>query len=235
MQFPWLDVKSIDFPEVQTAAFNPDGLLAIGGDLSVRRLIRAYRLGIFPWFNQSDPILWWAPTQRAVITPASFHISKSLRKTLRASAFHTTCDKDFMGVVQACAAPRIKEKETWITNDMQLAYQALHDAGVAHSVEVWQDDLLVGGIYGVCLGHFFFGESMFSEVNNASKIALAHIFYNLTELKLLDCQIPNPHLMSLGAFTIPRENFIQLLKLELLNDEQAVETSIWPKNWKNCL
>jgi leucyl/phenylalanyl-tRNA--protein transferase len=161
------------FPPVEQALDEPDGLLAAGGDLSPRRLIAAYRQGIFPWFNEGDPILWWSPDPRIVLAPREFHVSHSLKKRLAQRRFTVTADTSFAAVLDACAAPRPDEGGTWLTAPMKAAYQRLHDQGLAHSMEVWMDGALAGGIYGVALGRMFFGESMFSRRTDASKIALA--------------------------------------------------------------
>lgn len=221
--------KTFGFPDVRLALHEPDGLLAVGGDLSPRRLQAAYRHGIFPWYNHDQPILWWAPDPRAVLFPEHLKISRSLQKTLRKvlrnESFTITTDKAFSEVVEACSGPRANdegnngdsneenEPGTWITSEMKQAYLQLHEIGIAHSVECWQDDKLVGGLYGVALGQVFFGESMFTRVTNASKVAFVHLVKQLTQwdFKLIDCQIYSAHLESLGAESIRREQFIQLL------------------------
>jgi len=200
------------FPDPRRA--NPDGLLAIGGDLSIERLLLAYRLGIFPWYEEGYPILWWSPPQRCVMDPAAFHVSRSLGRILRQKRFTVTFDQAFAAVIRACAELRIDEgKGTWITEEMIEAYCALHEAGVAHSVEAWLDSDLVGGIYGVNLGSAFFGESMFKRVTNASKVAFATLAHRLTEWRftMIDCQITNPHLQSLGSYEITRAEFLRRL------------------------
>lgn len=198
------------FPPVNQAMLEPNGLLAIGGDLSLPRLLAAYRHGIFPWFNEDQPILWWTPDPRAVLFPASLKISRSLRKRLRQQPFRITLDTAFADVIQGCAAARKKSHGTWITTAMQTAYIQLHEAGYAHSVEVWQDELLVGGLYGVSLGKVFFGESMFSRSNDASKIALVYLVYQLQRwaFDLIDCQVESAHLNSLGAIPVSRHDFM---------------------------
>lgn len=208
MIFRLLDDEII-FPD--TALAEPDGLLAIGGDLSVERLTFAYQSGIFPWFSEGDPILWFAPHERCVIFPAQLKISKSMQKVLRADTFLITVNKAFDKVIENCAkTPRIGQDGTWITDDMQKAYQKMHQKGLAHSVEVWQNDNLVGGLYGIKIGNVFCGESMFSHVSNASKTALFHLAKNMG-FKLIDCQLPNDHLMSLGAVMISREAYLEIL------------------------
>lgn len=198
------------FPD--TALAEPDGLLAIGGDLSIARLTLAYQSGIFPWFSEGEPILWYAPHERCVIFPEKIKISKSMRKVLQSAAFEVTEDEAFESVIRNCAEqPREGQDGTWITNEMQKAYIELHENGLAHSVEVWQNSRLVGGLYGVKIGRVFCGESMFSEVSNASKIALIHLAQAM-DYELIDCQLPNEHLMSLGAEMISRENYECILK-----------------------
>jgi leucyl/phenylalanyl-tRNA--protein transferase len=195
-----------------TALAEPDGLLAIGGDLSVDRLLLAYQSGIFPWFSEDDPILWYAPHERCVIFPDRINISKSMRKIIKSEFFQITTNQSFEEVILNCATvPRIGQDGTWITNDMQNAYINLHEKGIAHSIEVWENQVLVGGLYGIKIGKVFCGESMFSKVSNASKFALIHLATNM-DIELIDCQIPNDHLMSLGAEMISREAYLDMLK-----------------------
>ena len=207
-----LDNNSTEFPHPNLAT--EDGLLAIGGDLSVERLKSAYRLGIFPWYCQGEPIMWYSPKWRMVIDPRHFKPSKSLKQTLKKNTFHITFNQAFDQVISNCKT--IDRKDglgTWITNDMQEAYQTLHSLGIAKSVEVWQEDQLVGGLYGIDQGHIFCGESMFSKVSNASKVAFAWLNQYLLnhDYQLLDCQVHNDHLESLGAYEIPREEFLTIL------------------------
>ena len=193
---------------------NPEGLLAVGGDLGLKRLLLAYQLGIFPWYSDDSPILWWSPPQRCVIDPDGFHVSRSLRRLLRQERFAVTFDRAFEEVVYACAETRLRSGEgTWITPDMLRAYCALHEAGFAHSAEVWDAGELVGGIYGVSLGRAFFGESMFKRVANASKVAFCRLTQQLHkwQFQLIDCQMTNPHLQRLGAYEISRATFLQRL------------------------
>lgn len=200
------------FPDSGRA--NPDGLLAIGGDLRIERLLLAYRLGIFPWYEAGYPILWWSPPRRCVMAPATFHVSRSLGRLLRQRRFTVTFDQAFAEVMRACAQTRLDEgKGTWITEEMIEAYCALHEAGFAHSAEAWLNGKLAGGIYGVSLGSAFFGESMFKHVTNASKVAFATLAQRLTEwgFTLIDCQITNPHLRSLGSYEITRAEFLRRL------------------------
>ncbi len=213
-QLVWLDPNDphADFPPVERALRDPDGLLAAGGDLSPQRLLRAYRRGIFPWYEKGQPILWWSPDPRAVLFPDRLRISRSLRKTLRNKPYRVTFDTAFAAVVTACAAPRRGATGTWITPEMRDAYCALHAQGHAHSVEVWwPDGELVGGLYGILLPRVFSGESMFARRSDMSKVALVHLAQWLRErdVPLIDCQLPNPHLMRLGAETMPRERFVR--------------------------
>lgn len=203
------------FPPLESATTDPNGLLAVGGSLSVPRLLNAYRHGIFPWFEEGQPILWWSPTPRLVLEPDGIHVSRSTRKLLKRNELTTTFDQAFVSVIQACAAPRQGCSDTWITQSMILAYSQLHQAGHAHSVEVWKQNELVGGLYGVALGRMFFGESMFSLEPNASKCALAYLGRCLSGwgYELIDCQLETTHLRSMGAFTLPRSEFEAKLNL----------------------
>lgn len=197
------------FPDVSLAEREPNGLLAVGGDLSPQRLINAYLQGIFPWFSDGEPILWWSPDPRTVLFPDQIKISRSLRKTLKKKSFSVSFDQDFPAVINACAEPRDNSPGTWLLPEMIEAYHSQHQLGLAHSVEVWQDDMLVGGLYGMAIGKVFFGESMFSRVPDASKIALVHLSRTLQEwgYKMIDCQVYTQHLASLGAEEIPRRRF----------------------------
>ena len=189
---------------------NEDGLLAVGGDLSVERLLIAYQQGIFPWYTEDDPILWWSPDPRLVLEPKEFHLSRRLARTIRQGVFRVTFDTDFPAVIEACSLPRSGEDQgTWIVPEMIDAYIRLHEAGYAHSVECWQEGELVGGLYGVSLGKIFFGESMFSRAANSSKVALAQLVSLLVkwDFDLIDCQMKTSHLMSLGAREIPGYEF----------------------------
>lgn len=214
---PWLHPLRLEFPPVENALREPDGLLAAGGDLSAERILAAYRQGIFPWFNPDEPILWWSPDPRCVLFPERLHVSRSLRKALRKQAFRVTFDSAFEQVIAACAAPRAYAKGTWISPEMQRAYCRLHWLGHAHSVEVWQDSELIGGLYGLALGGIFFGESMFSNRPNASKIGFVHLVEHLKKwgYALIDCQVYSDHLASLGADEIPRAEFITRLQAGL--------------------
>ncbi|MEM7294777.1 MAG: leucyl/phenylalanyl-tRNA--protein transferase [Pseudomonadota bacterium] len=199
------------FPDIEDALVEPNGLLAAGGDLSIERLLYAYRHGIFPWYSDGEPILWWSPDPRGVLWPADLRVSRSLRKSLRLSGIEIRCDSAFSHVVRACAAPRPNSTGTWITDEMLEAYCALHQAGYARSFECWQNDELVGGLYGVAIGEVFFGESMFSTTRDASKIALVHLVQ--TGLyRLIDCQLPSAHLETLGARVMGRREFAAQLE-----------------------
>ena len=211
MQLPWIapGAPPEAFPPVEQALAEPDGLLAFGGDLSPERLLFAYRHGIFPWYSAGQPLLWWSPNPRAVLWPDEVHVSRSLRKRLRASTYEVRLNTAFEAVVRGCAAPRGDDEGTWITNEMYQAYTVLHRAGYAHSVEAWLDETLVGGLYGVALGGVFFGESMFAVRPDASKVALVHLARS--GFDLIDCQLANPHLTSMGATSIPRTTFVRYL------------------------
>ena len=214
---PWLTAEDA-FPPVGRALEEPNGLLAAGADLSVPRLLQAYRSGIFPWFNEDQPILWWSPDPRMVMFPAEVKISRSLGKRLRRRDYEVRADTDFSAVMRSCAAPRDGNPGTWITPQMVAAYEAFHRAGHAHSLETWIGDELAGGLYGVALGRVFFGESMFTRATDASKIALAHLARQLERwgYGIIDCQMTTPHLARLGAREIPRAAFIRKLG-ELVN------------------
>ncbi|GGI28325.1 leucyl/phenylalanyl-tRNA--protein transferase [Pedobacter mendelii] len=200
-----------DFSFPNPALAEEDGLLAIGGDLSLERLLLAYSNGIFPWFNDGEPILWYSPHLRCVIYPKRIKISKSMKKIIDTKVFTVTVNKAFTEVIKNCAStPREGQNGTWITNEMQNAYVNLHKNGFAHSVEVWHNDTLVGGLYGLKINRVFCGESMFSHVSNASKAAL--IYLSKTDIDLIDCQLPNEHLMSLGAEMISRDIYMEIIK-----------------------
>ncbi|MDZ7754446.1 MAG: leucyl/phenylalanyl-tRNA--protein transferase [Gammaproteobacteria bacterium] len=206
------------FPDAELALREPNGLLAAGGDLSPQRLVAAYRRGIFPWYGDDQPILWWTPDPRTVLLPGTLRISRSLRKTLNRGIFEVTLDTAFEQVIAACAAPRGDDDGTWITREMFYAYNRLHRLGWAHSVECRQYGQLVGGLYGVGIGRVFFGESMFSRVSDASKVALVHLCR--MNYELIDCQIESDHLFRLGAQTMPRAQFLRQLNM-FAGDEAA--------------
>ena len=203
------------FPDVEQALSEPDGLLAAGGDLDAERVLAAYRRGIFPWYDEGQPILWWSPDPRCVLRPDELHISRRLKQTLRKSQAQWRCNSKFSAVIQACAGERKSQQGTWINRDMIAAYERLHADGWAHSIEVWDDDELVGGLYGLSIGRVFFGESMFSARSNASKMALVGLAKHMREsgLEIIDCQIVSQHLVTLGASIIPRSDFVQILNL----------------------
>lgn len=213
---PWLH-PAAPFPPLEQALIEPNGLLAAGGDLSVPRLLAAYRRGIFPWFNPGEPILWWSPDPRMVLFPSEFKLSRSLKKKLKRAEYEVRVDTAFARVMRACAEPREPGGGTWIGEPMLAAYGELHEAGYAHSFETWrrdeQDEHLVGGLYGVAIGRAFFGESMFSRETDASKIALAHLVAHLERhaFGVIDCQMNTAHLASLGARAIARAEFSRLL------------------------
>lgn len=213
IDIPVLSPFSVDFPAPDQALEDPNGLLALGGDLAPERLLNAYRLGIFPWFSEDQPILWWSPEPRAVLFPKDFHCGRSLRKSLRNQGFQVRCDEQFERVMRACAAPRKDGPGTWISEEMVEAYCILHNQGWAHSVETYFEGELVGGLYGLSIGSLFFGESMFAEKTDASKVALASLVHQLDRagFPMIDCQLPNPHLTSLGAIEISRSTFLAQL------------------------
>lgn len=205
--------QELYFPPVEEASF--EGILAFGGDLSTDRLLLAYRNGIFPWFDNKEPILWWSPPMRMVVAPFDYKISKSLRNILNRNFFRVTHNQDFNAVIRNCQKIERKGQEgTWISDDIIASYTKLHEMGIAKSVEVWQNDQLVGGLYGIDLGTVFCGESMFSLVSNASKVAFVILIEKLKNenYRLLDCQIHNDHLEKLGAFEISRASFMRILK-----------------------
>ena len=202
------------FPPVGNALTEPNGLLAVGGDLTPERLLSAYSRGIFPWFNEGEPILWWSPDPRLVMLPGELHVSRSLRKTLARNPFDIRFNTAFKDVMLACAQPRKKQAGTWISEQMVAAYHTLHTLGHAHSIEAWRNGELVGGLYGVAIGKVFFGESMFTRVPDASKVAFVHFIQHITAKKfeLVDCQVATEHLISLGAREIPRSEFVTRLR-----------------------
>ena len=222
-----LNQHSLRFPPVDRAS--REGLLAVGGDLRPERILAAYRHGIFPWYNEGEPILWWSPDPRAVLFPDKLHISRSLKRRLRSNDFTVTLDTCFRTVMEQCAGPRPQYPEggTWITDDMLEAYTGLHELGHAHSVETWQGGRLVGGLYGLAIGGAFFAESMFTKVDDASKVALARLVTQLHawNFQLIDCQQSSPHVMRFGAEEIPRRDFVRQLN-------QALTLPDKPGPWK---
>jgi leucyl/phenylalanyl-tRNA---protein transferase len=213
---PWLDPLSHPgFPPVRRALVEPNGLLAAGGDLSPQWLLTAYEYGIFPWFSDGEPILWWSPDPRMVVFPGELRLTRSLLKTLRSERFEVRCDTAFAQVMAACAAPREPGGGTWISPQIQAAYCRIHEMGWAHSIEAWLDDELVGGLYGVAIGRVFYGESMFHRSTDASKVAFVHLVRLLERLNfaVIDCQMSTDHLRSLGGRELSRDEFQAGLKV----------------------
>ena len=214
----WLDPESptIEFPDVELALQEPDGLLAVGGALSKEWLLHAYRRGIFPWYGPGQPILWWAPDPRLVLSPGQLHVSRSLAKVIRKGRYAVTLDTAFPDVITACTKPRPGQSGTWITPEMREAYVDLHREGYAHSAECWYEGQLAGGLYGVAIGRIFFGESMFARRSDASKVAFVALVRQLARwgFRLIDCQVHTRHLASLGATAISRQAFTALLDQE---------------------
>jgi len=210
---PQLTEDPLFFPSIDSALSDPDGLLAIGGDLNAERIKNAYRRGIFPWFSKGEPLLWWSPSQRATISAGNVHISKSMKRFINKKQMNITLNHCFSEVITACSQPRASQAETWITQEMINAYIELHQLGFAHSIEVWCEGELVGGLYGVCVGQTFCGESMFSRISNASKLAFIALnqHFNASGGKVIDCQMQTEHLQSLGVNAVPREVFIKNL------------------------
>jgi leucyl/phenylalanyl-tRNA--protein transferase len=215
------------FPEIDSAFDVPDGLLAAGGDLSPERLLYAYRHGIFPWYDDGQPILWWSPDPRCVLRPHEFHVSRRLRRSLARSDFEVSFNQAFDDVISACAEDRIGQQGTWITDDMMDAYECLNEMGWVHSVEIWHEGTLAGGLYGLAIGHAFFGESMFSRQTNASKAAMLALCQQMVanDFEILDCQVESPHLVSLGATLMPRNKFAAILRRACKSSSQFRD---WP-------
>jgi len=228
---PWLGPEPV-FPPVEQALSDPNGLLAAGGDLSERRLLAAYSRGIFPWFSEGDPILWWSPAERMVLFPEALKVSRSLAKTLRNRRYEVRTDSAFRQVMEACGGPRDGQPGTWILPAMVDAYCRLHRHGYAHSFEVWEEGELVGGLYGVALGRMFFGESMFSLRRDASKIAFVHMARHLAGcgVRMIDCQMHTAHLESLGAQLIPRQRFLATLKEQSAQQQTDSMWTYWHQN-----
>jgi len=228
IRLPQLDSVRLWFPSVEEALDEPNGLLAFGGDLRPERLLAAYRHGIFPWYDEGQPILWWSPDPRAVIYPDQLHISRSLRKTLRQGTFQVSMDRAFPLVMAGCA----ERESTWITPDMQKAYARMFEMGHAHSIEVWRDKRLVGGLYGMAIGQVFYGESMFSRETDASKTALVYLCGQLQAwgFRLIDCQVGNDHTRSLGATDISRRKFCRLLS-DNIDQTSTAGASPWQLEW----
>ena len=222
------------FPEIESAFDIPDGLLAAGGDLSPERLLYAYRHGIFPWYDSGQPILWWSPDPRCVLRPHEFHASKRLRRSLSRSKLEVSFNQAFSAVITACAEDRIGQQGTWITDDMADAYSRLHQQGWAHSIEIWQENRLAGGLYGLAIGRAFFGESMFSRQTNASKASMLALCQHmvLNDFEILDCQVESPHLVSLGASLMPRNKFAAVLRRACNTNSQYLD---WPVGRRQML
>jgi leucyl/phenylalanyl-tRNA--protein transferase len=220
------------FPDPRLAT--PQGLLAVGGDLSPERLVLAYELGIFPWYGQDEPILWWSPNPRCVLFPDRVYVSRRLERIIRQGRYRLTCNRAFDQVIRSCARVRSqKGEETWLVEDMQRAYLRLHELGLAHSVEAWEGDDLAGGLYGVAFGKFFFGESMFHLMPNASKVILAELSRYMANhgFDLLDCQVANPHLTSMGACQISRDKFLERLAKGGITPGGAIERIVFPEEF----
>lgn len=214
------------FPDPAQAEEEPNGLLAVGGDLHPQRLLNAYATGVFPWYSDDQPILWWSPDPRTVLYPEDIHVSRSLRKQMRRGGCQLRIDSDFEQVIRTCAEPRRDEAGTWLVPEMQEAYLTLHRLGYAHSIELWQGDTLVGGLYGVALGAAFFGESMFSRIPSASRITMVYLCARMAAVggRLIDCQVFNPHLARMGAREIPRSQFLAELATAL---RQPIDPNAW--------
>ncbi len=222
------DKPDARFPDPAEAEQDPNGLLAIGGDLSSERLLMAYRRGVFPWFSTGQPLLWWSPDPRMVLFPEDLRISRSLRKSIRRKGYEVSMDQAFDRVIDACAQPRADESGTWLVPEMIEAYRNLHRLGYAHSVETWLDGHLVGGLYGIAVGRIFFGESMFTRATDASKVALVFLLNCMTrwDLELVDCQVYTEHLETLGAKQIPRTEFQRIVETETMQSARAIRWDI---------
>ncbi len=226
---PVLPADTLVFPDTSSALIEPNGLLAMGGDLSAARLIEAYKQGIFPWYNQDSPILWWSPNPRAVLYIDKITISKSLQKLLNKQNFAYKCDANFSAVIEACRERNKPNNiDTWITPELKQAYIHLHELGYAHSIEIYQDNILVGGLYGVCIGRCFFGESMFHKVSDMSKVALVVLAKQLCRwgFEFIDCQVWSPHLGSMGTEEVPRDQFINMLSTKVNFDAKS-QPQLW--------
>lgn len=226
MSIPWLDEQDLIFPPLESALTEPNGLLAAGGDLSSERLLLAYKQGIFPWYEEGEPVYWWSPDPRSILEPQKIKISKSLAKSLKAEKFKVSCNLAFRKVIEGCAISRAYASGTWITHEMTKAYVILHDMGAAHSIDIWKDDELVGGLYGVAIGKVFFGESMFHKCSDASKVALATLCQILSDagFPLIDCQVRSDHMDSMGAVDMDRKQFLSILSV---HTESSPDDDLW--------
>jgi leucyl/phenylalanyl-tRNA--protein transferase len=232
VQLPQLgDAPNAPFPETSTALRHPNGLLAWGGDFHPERILAAYHRGIFPWYAEDEPILWWSPAPRCVLRPGDVHLSRRTRRRYHTGDYRITADTAFSEVIKSCAAPRRDAEGTWISAPLQASFTALHNEGHAHSIEVWRGELLVGGLYGLALGRMFFGESMFSRESDGSKLALVALCKQLHawDFPLLDCQVPNPHLRSMGAVSLSRNEFESTLERAL---RLPFEAGHWTKRFQ---
>ena len=233
LNIPWITSPDA-FPDPARALREPNGLLGFGGEIGPEWLLSAYRMGIFPWFNQADPVLWWSPDPRLVLFPGEIRIRRSLKRVLRQKRFEVCVDTAFAEVIAACAAPRQPDSGTWIVPQMQQAYCKMFELGHAHSIECWHDGQLAGGLYGIALGRVFFGESMFSRQADASKVALVHLAKKLQqlELELIDCQMTTAHLLSMGAREISRNEFCDRIKLRTITNTPPEH---WPSDWASSI
>lgn len=227
----FLHDATVPFPDPSEALEEPNGLLAIGGELSSERLVDAYSRGIFPWYGDDQPLLWWSPDPRALLYFDQIKISRSLQHLLKKTNYRVSIDEAFSEVIHQCSQPRIKQQDSWITTDMEQAYIDLHRQHIAHSIEVWQNDELIGGLYGLAMGRAFFGESMFNRKDNAAKIALVYLTQQLQAwgYAWIDCQLPNPFLTSMGAVEVARDDFLKQLSTAI--GEQA-DDHVWQMTWR---
>lgn len=223
MQLITADTPETLFPSPDSAS--EEGLVAVGGEITTRRVLSAYRQGIFPWYSEDQPVLWWSPEPRSILYPEQIKISRSFKKTLRRNKLRITADTAFNDVIKACAGPRKQSPsgDTWITDEMMLTYNRLHQLGYCHSIEVWDEEELVGGLYGLSLGSAFFGESMFSHQTNASKLALVYLarFSESSGINFIDCQLPTDHLASMGAVNISRDEYLKILEMALKHQDHT--------------
>ena len=237
INLPWIDPFDdlSEFPAAESALKEPEGLVAAGGDLSIKRVLHAYRKGIFPWYEEDQPILWWSPNPRGIIYPKNFIAHKRLLRTIKNKPWHITYNQSFSEVMKACAEPRQGSRGTWITHDMLEAYTQLHHLGHAHSIEVWDhSDYLIGGVYGVAIGSIFFGESMFSRETDTSKVALLHLcaYLDCWGYKVVDTQLGSKHLASLGGVEIPRDEYLYILSK---STKESVSSNAWQPDYDLAL